>query len=187
MPGCLIIATGPSLTIDDINRWSHRRTVYAVNDAYKLCLPDVLYACDCEWWDVHEPLTRHIDQRWTTSDDAAVKYGLRHIPGQHADQCQCYFDVTGDGIIYGGNSGFQTLNLAFAHGQRDALLLGFDMEHATGEPKHFFGDHPSHIDRPSPYRAWLEHWQHAAPVIAAAGMIVRNATRGGALNVFPRA
>lgn len=182
----LIVATGPSLIRADVHAWSRGRDVFAVNDAYRWCNPDHLYACDLQWWDVHESCTRHIESRWTTSHEASVKYGLNHIPGQHADSARRYFDASGHGIVYGGNSGFQALNLAYVMGYRDAVLLGFDMGQAMGGPSHCFGEHPAACDNPRPYNSWRKHWERAAPEIAAAGMHVRNATRGGFLDVFPR-
>lgn len=182
----LIVATGPSLTRADVEHWSVGRRVYAVNDAYTVCDPDVLYACDEQWWSVHEESTRHIAHRWTTSAEAVERYDLDHIPGQHANTARRYFDASGHGIIYGGNGGFQALNLAYVHGCRDALLLGFDLGQADDGPSHFFGEHPAKCDNPRPYQAWLDHFRKAAPEIAAAGMRVRNVTRGGALDCFER-
>lgn len=181
----VIIATGPSLTQADVDLVCRLgRRVYAVNDAYRLCRPDVLYACDEEWWAMHHADTNGVEA-WTTSDEAAHKYGLNHIPGRHADNARKYFDASGHGIIYGGNSGFQALNLSYVHGCRDAVLLGFDMGHDNGK-KHFFGDHPAAIEKPSPYPSWIKHFNMAAPEIAAAGMVVVNATRRTRLECFKR-
>lgn len=188
MTRAFIIATGPSLTWQDCERVKNvAARIYTVNDAFRW-FPhvDVIYACDEEWWDVHEAATRGRGVRWTCSDAAAGKYGLRHIPGQHHHSAGVRFDASGQGIVYGGNSGFQALNLAFAHGLRDAVLLGFDMGHDQGRPSHFFGEHPPSIAKPSPYAAWLRHFYAAAPEIRAAGMTVVNATRGGWLDAFPR-
>jgi hypothetical protein len=187
MSGALIVATGPSLTCEDVAAWSPGRIVYGVNDAYRVCAPHILYACDLQWWDVHYSCARHFgEQRWTCNDEAAAKYGLHHVPGRHGIDKGIYFDATGEGIIYGGNSGFQALNLAYMHGHRDAVLLGFDVGRAPDQPTHFFGEHPPACANPSPFNAWLKHWRRAAPQIAAAGMTVCNATRGGALDCFPR-
>lgn len=186
----LIVASGPSLTGDDVDTaYTLGRSTYVVNDAYKMVpWADVLYACDGDWWDEHERACRDpFLIRWTTNNAAAEKYDLEHIPGRHHDaHPKCYFDTSGDGIIYGGNSGFQALNLAFAHGFRDVVLLGFDMGHRHYEKSHFFGDHPPHLMKPSPFSEWRDTFRRAAPVIKAAGMKVVNATRGGALECFPR-
>lgn len=180
MTRAVIIASGASLTKADVElvRYMTDRRVYVVNDSYTwVPWADALYACDEEWWDVHEPKSRCVAERWTTCDAAALKYNLRHIPGQFDGT----FDTSGHGIVYGGNSGFQTLNLAFAQGVRDVVLLGFDMGGL-----HFFGEHPPAIAKPSPFNTWIKHFREAAPVIAAAGMRVVNATRGGRLEAFPR-
>lgn len=185
MTSAVIIASGPSLTIDDAMRNFRGRKVYAVSDAYRYVpTADVLYACDPEWWDIHEPKTRHIPDRWTSDKKAAEKYGLNLMPGQHAESNGLLFDVTGYGIIYGGNSGFQTINLAFAHGIRDALLLGFDMGHEPDEPSHFFGEHPTELQKPSPYLMWIRHFNDAAPLIHAAGMNIVNCSRRTRLECF---
>lgn len=183
----VIIATGPSLTQSDCDLAATMgRRVYVVNDAYRWCpFADVLYACDEEWWAIHHADTNGVEA-WTTSQDAAFKYGLNHIPGDHADHARRYFDASGHGIIYGGNSGFQAINLAYVHGVRDAVLLGFDMGYDAGEAKHFFGDHPAAIEKPSPYPAWIKHFNMAAGEIAAAGMTVRNASRRTRLECFKR-
>lgn len=190
----IIIATGPSLThADAAKAWSlwlrDGWNLYAVNDAHSyIPLTDefTLYACDEEWWNEYHNQTRRVMRRVTTNDAAAAKYGLEYIPGQHAEQAGRAFDASGKGIVYGGNGGFQALNLAYADGMRDVVLLGFDMGHDPGEPSHCHGEHPHHLRRASPYKSWLEHWRKAAPEIERAGMRVRNATRRTFLDVFPR-
>lgn len=190
-PRAVIIATGPSLTQADVDLTRRMgRAVYAVNDAYKLCpWADLVYACDEQWWGIHHEATGRFApwSRWTTNDEAARKFGLVHIPGQHALTARRYFNTEGNWIVYGGNSGFQALNVAYLHGVRDAVLIGFDMGRDADEPGHFFGDHPSSIATPSPYRDWVEHFNRAAPEIAAAGMTVVNASRKTRLECFPRA
>lgn len=184
----VIVATGPSLTREDAELVTRSgRAVYAVNDAYKL-FPSAtaLYACDLEWWDLHRPGFAAW-RMWTTNDEAARRYGLQHIPGKHFLSARKCFNADGDWIVYGGNSGFQALNLAYLLGVRDAVLLGFDMGHESDEPSHFFGDHPQSIRRSSPFKMWINHFNLAAPEIAAAGMTVVNASRKTRLECFPRA
>jgi hypothetical protein len=184
-----IVASGPSLTREDC--WSITgRTVYAVNNAYMLMPhgfePRSLYGCDEEWWDEYEPDTRHIQRRVTCNEAAAKKYDLEWIRGQHTEQAGCTFDASGTGIVYGGNGGFQALNLAYVDGHRDVVLLGFDMGHDRGEPSHYHGEHPHHLRRASPYADWRDHFRKAAPEIEAAGMRVRNATRRTFLDCFEK-
>lgn len=186
----VIVATGPSLTIEDVYLLhDFRGEVYTVNDAYKWATwCDVVYACDEEWWDtyIEDVQFQTIAEHWTTCDAAAQKYGLKHIPGQHFDAARKRFDASGQGIIYGGNSGFQAINLAYARGAREVILLGFDMGHAVGGQSHFFGDHPQHLIKPSPYSSWITHFNMAAPEMIKAGLTVRNASRHTALACFER-
>lgn len=191
MTRAIIVATGPSLTNSDIDLIkSSGCVVYAVNNAYLYFpLASVVYGCDLEWWDLHyRDVARMAPgaDRWTTNNEAAQKYGLNHVGGEHWEQRRMPFNTSGHGIVYGGNSGFQALNLAYINGVRDACLIGFDMGHEKNEPKHCHGEHPSGINRPSPFNDWIENFKRAAPVIEAAGMRVRNATRKTRLTCFAK-
>ena len=180
----ICIASGPSITEDDIQkcRMYPGRKIYVVNDVYKLApWADVLYACDGTWWDHHNGVQGFKGARWTTNDEAARRWGLNHMPGTS----QGLFH-TQPPMCYGKNSGFQAINLAYLHGHRDIWLLGYDLGHDSGEQKHFFGEHPRAIDRPSQYADWLEHYRKAAPVMEAAGLNIINMTRRTFLDCFER-
>lgn len=188
MTACLICASGPSLAKSDIDHFSDRFTI-AVNDTYKLIdRVDLLYACDGEWWDHHAEKTQHIKNRWTCSVEASGRHRLRLIPGEHHDNAKIYFndDRQQFKIIYGGNSGFQAIGLAHKLGFDDVVLLGFDMGHDAGQPKHFFGNHPQGIDRPSPFNMWIDAFNKASPAIKKAGMRIVNASRETRLECFAR-
>jgi hypothetical protein len=191
-PDGILIATGPSLTVEDVElARSSNLPILVVNDAYRL-VPDadLVYACDAEWWDRYhaDVVVRTGDAvLWTTNKDAADKYRLHHIPGNHHDAPNgVLFDVSGHGITYGGNSGFQLINLAFVLGYRSLVLLGYDMGHASNEPKHFFGAHPAGLEKPSPYGEWMRTFHKAAPIMKAAGMRIVNASRKTRLECFER-
>ena len=121
----VIIAGGPSLTQEDVDRCAgSNRRIYCVNDAYRMApWAEVLYACDGDWWDVHGGVPGFEGERWTTNHEASIKYGLNYVAGGH----DLIFSDRPGYITYGGNSGFQTLNLAYLQGMHDILLLGFDM------------------------------------------------------------
>lgn len=162
-----------------------------VNDAFRL-VPDagLVYACDGEWWDRYHDDVVHtmVDGAlWTTSDEAAKRHKLHHVPGNHHEaQNGSLFDVSGKGITYGGNSGFQLINLAYMLGHRSVVLLGYDMGHDKGTPKHFFGEHPPALEKPSPYPKWVHIFNQAAPVMRSAGLTVINASRKTRLECFRR-
>ena len=179
----ICIASGPSLTIEDIEKCRlSGRAVYVVNDVYKVApWGTVLYAGDGDWWDLHEGIPEFEGARWTTNDAAAKKWGLHHMPGTN----QGLFH-TEPPMCYGKNSGFQAINLAYLHGYRDIWLLGYDMGHEPNTPKHFFGEHPQKINRISQYPAWIEHFRKAAPIMAENGLKVTNMSRKTALECFER-
>lgn len=175
------IASGPSLTVEDIYKCKRSgRSIYVVNDVYKLApWADILYAADGDWWDYHKGAEKFNGQRWTTNDQAASKWGLCHMPGTS----QKTF-ATEEPMAYGKNSGFQAINLAFLHGHKDIWLLGYDMGFEAGTKKHFFGNHPRTIDRPSVYADWIAHFKKAAPIMADNGLTIVNKSRRSALECF---
>lgn len=87
-------------------------------------------------------------------------------------------------IGYGGNSGFQALNLALQFGARRIVLVGFDMQLADGV--HWHGRHASNLNNPS--AASLARWatilDRQAPAIAAMGALVLNASADSALTAY---
>jgi hypothetical protein len=173
----VIIASGPSLTQDQVDACQGKARVYAVNNAYKLApWADVLYACDEEWWDHYKPGFE--GEKWTINIDAARKYGLNLI--EH-DTRLC-FSVDKGLIATGGNSGFQALNLAFEQGCRKAILLGFDFHSPM---THFFGEHPGPMRKNPCMHNWVAHMAAAAPVMAEYGYEVINSTPNSAIKSFP--
>jgi hypothetical protein len=114
---------------------------------------------------------------------AAREYGINRMPG-----------VSRPGlgktlIHFGGNSGYQAMNLAYLWGVKKMILLGFDMKMTHGM-SHFFGDHPYHKHRGGPNERLCAHWvkqfEKLAIDLAAEGIEVINASRHSALKCFPR-
>lgn len=87
-------------------------------------------------------------------------------------------------IHWGGNSGYQCINLAYLWGARRIVLLGFDMQRTDGKA-HWFGDHPQGLHNNSPYDKWLRNFDRLAADLKAEGVEVINATRKTALRCFP--
>lgn len=187
----IVAASGPSLTKDVAwaarkARWFGPYRIVCVNDAYKL-FPngDVLYACDAEWWDVHEGAPEFNGERWSSHDPkkgsgndkakAAEKWGLNLVLGTHKQG----FSRDPNVIHYGQNSGFQAVNLAILRGATKIVLVGFDMREVNGH-RHFFGQHPSPLRNSGDYRNFIRAFEQAnspVPII--------NATPGSALKCFP--
>ena len=90
----------------------------------------------------------------------------------------------GDGLgenclHYGGNSGYQAVNLAYLLGAKTILLLGFDM---FGE--HYFGKHPNILNNGSPYQSFIKSFETIDT--KKYGIEIINCSRQSALTHFPR-
>lgn len=68
-------------------------------------------------------------------EEAAAKFGLRHIPTISGEGAPT------DGKIYtGGNSGYQAVQLALLWGAKEVVLIGFTMKAIDGK-NHWHRDH----------------------------------------------
>jgi hypothetical protein len=183
----VVAATGPSLTEAVAERCRGSR-VLAVNDAYRrLPWAEVLYACDQEWWNVHQGCPDFAGEKWSsheagTNDKLATaeRYGLRLVQGRDGEG----FSLDPSVIHYGSNGGFQALNLALLMGAKRVLLVGFDM-HATNG-RHFFGDHPEPLSNYVRYETLVPYFRRAAALLPR-GIEIVNCTPGSALDCFPAA
>lgn len=178
---CVVVASGPSLTADDVNYCRDRAAMIVVNDNYKLApWADVLYAADPEWWDHHRGAPGFNGLRLTQDAGAARRWRLNYVesidrPG---------FSLEPGVIHRGDNSGFQALNLAVLWECSPIVLLGFDMKMA-GRKRHWFGDHPGEMNKASPYGLFASAFNEAAQ--RHPGFKIWNASRETALECYPRA
>lgn len=175
------IASGPSLTREDVEFCKGKAKVYAVKEAYLLApWADVLYCADFDWWDMKKGVPEFAGEKWTVAELSAKRWGIHHIPGTasidwgHDDKL----------IAYGGNSGFQALNLAVVQGAKKVILLGYDYGHTALQPKHWFDNTEHRRDsRRSDYKSWIERMNTASKMIPVP---VINASRQTALECFQR-
>lgn len=175
------IASGPSLTQEDVDYVRGKAHVIVVNDNYKKApWADVLYACDAKWWRWHH---KHV------ASFPGMKYALQQAAGQYPG-VQVLKIAGHDGIERvptglrtGKNSGYQAMNLAYHFGANRIILLGYDMQR-TDNKEHWFGDHPNKGQ--SPYQAFVKRFEKAAPEWHKLGVEVLNCTRSTALTCFPR-
>ena len=185
---CAVAASGPSLT-GDVARLGV--PIVAVNDAWRI-LPtaDVLYASDAAWWEHHRGCPEFAGERWSAHGlpnnnklATAERYGINLVRGAEGDG----FSTNAARIHYGGNSGFQAINLALhLMGWAGRILLfGFDMRRVD-DRQHFFGDHPAELNpRQTDYRKWFWGFDLAARMLPR-GVEIINCTPGSALPSFPR-
>ena len=183
----VIIASGPSLSAAEVARVKTARDagqcrVCVINTTYRLApWADFLYACDDNWWLDNAP--EFAGERWTQSPQAA-QYGARRCPGTTG-----YVISDNPAYIYfGGNSGFQAINLAYLMGAARIVLLGFDMS-ATGGQLHWHPDHAGRCHNPpiSQLNRWREVVDNSAAPLVDRGVKIVNCTSKTALVEWPRA
>lgn len=165
----VVFATGPSLTqevVDIVQTWHAAGMVatFGCNDAYSI-VPylDVHYACDPPWWDVHidQGVLDHPAVKWSQDKKPCDKYGLNHVSGKSGQGLSLKQDL----IHFGGNSGFQVLNLAMLYGCSHFLLCGYNMGIPEGRQQHFFGQHPKPLSRGTSFGTFAGAYDKIQPAL----------------------
>lgn len=189
------IASGPSLSVDDVASVRGRARVIVVNDNYRIApWADALYASDYKWWKAH---------RDTVGAFAGAKYSVLPppLPSRRFKQslvAQDYPEVvvlknTGvegletspDGLRTGQNSGYGAINIAIHYGATRILLLGYDLQR-TGGKAHWFGDHPPGLQMRAEALETQRRWfDTMIGPLQALGVEVWNCSRQTALTCFP--
>lgn len=87
-------------------------------------------------------------------------------------------------IGWGGNSGFQALNLAVQFGARRVVLVGYDMHLDAGV--HWHGRHGGKLSNPTSAnaRSWRKRLDDVAGTLAGIGVEVLNASKISALQNY---
>lgn len=177
---CLIIASGPSLTQDDVNLTKGKFDyTIAISDCYRICpWASLLYSCDTKWWKYYNGVPEFTGQKVSPFKACAEKYSMGWIPAQYQE-----FSFS-DSIAFGNSSGYQALNLAVLLGFKEIYLLGY--EYQVTDKSHWFGDHPITIAVRSCFDTWLNDMNKAAPQIASYGVRVVNLSRNTAIKCFEK-
>ena len=115
----VVLATGPSLSTEDVARVKGRCRVAAVSNAYLLApWADILVSNDRKWWECNPSAFSFVGKKFCSHELRGVEQFREHVP-------------------LGRNSGLMAMCVARKLGAKKLILLGFDMH---GE--HFFGKHP---------------------------------------------
>lgn len=190
-PRVAIVATGPTVQPAHIAKaYAAGYAVWLVNDAYRLegapSFASLLYACDHAWWYHHCSAVRSalgttvplVTQNCGWNVRQAASRGLIVFESVEAPGLSCV-----PGLLHRGNSSsYQALNLAALYGCKDIVLLGHTLSASKG--KHFFGPHPPHLDRDSPFSSMIRSYERAKIDLDRMGVRVRNATPDSALSCF---
>ncbi len=143
-----VIATGPSLTLADVDFCRSRARVICVKNAVQLApWAEAVYACDARWWDWVEGLPNFRGLRFGMEDSRSAIQQAGHDsrwPGVELlkNTGETGLELEPGGIRSGKNSGYQAINVAVHLGASRIVLLGYDMQHGPNSEHHFFGRHP---------------------------------------------
>jgi hypothetical protein len=183
----VVVASGPSRTQveSDIVIEARERQwvrVVVVNREWSF-VPnaDVLYAADWTWWNEHIGAVRaagFAGELWTQAEPAARKFGLSMVlsrgrPGLTASECLIHF---------GGNSGYQAVNLAYLFGARRIALVGFDFKRVD-ERAHHWGNYSGRLDRTpkGDFSSWINRFAVLAKDARERGVDLVNCSPNSAL------
>lgn len=184
------VATGPSLTAEDVAYCRGKATVLVVNDAHRLApWADVLWSSDRYWWAFYRGVPEF----------GGLKATIEYTPGRKPERVMrlvpdmiCLrhtghagIETSPDGVRTGGqSSGGAAVNVAVHLGAKRIVLLGYDCG-VPGPQRHFFGDHPKGLSNRSPYPTWRAAFDRMKGPLEQLGIDVINASRSTAISAFP--
>lgn len=188
------IASGPSLTPEDVDAVRDKVRTLVINDSYRLApWADAVYAADLKWWHVHYPVLKDdfADRMFSveTGDKgnerlAAQLYGVRVWKQEPVKELKHKGLSKTPGVLrLGGLSGYQAINLAYQFGATVVLLLGYDMQVTNGQ-RHWFGDHKRPLTNSNTYGQRLANFATIKP--EEYGIEIVNCSRATAMECFPR-
>lgn len=178
---CVIVASGPSAKGADLSIARGLARVIVVNDSWRLApWADVLYACDCKWWQAHYDELDFPGLKVTMSANCP-------FPLNVVDVAMGGRIITDEPRIgSGSNSGFQAANLAVQFGAKKLVWVGFDMRVDLGV--HWHGMHGKKLNNPTEARVsrWRKYLDDAAGDFARLGVEVINTSTVSALKNYPK-
>jgi hypothetical protein len=136
-----------------------------------------MYACDYAWWKLHFSQVEFEGERWTQDLRAYREFGLSWVLGSSKS------GLGSDCVHFGGNSGYQAINLAYLWGAKRIVLLGFDAKPVAGKD-HWFGQHPNGLKQIQPYQLWLDRFPQLAHELAIQDVEVINCSMESAIQCF---
>lgn len=206
---CFVVATGPSLTFDDLEKlYRNHEFCISVNTIF-CCFkatawrPDQYVVVDVDAIETYDSQIRQMDVKEKFISDASLYFDYENIPDNFYIYHSIYTkDTVGQGLItddfsrYAYNSGTVTavaLQLAMYEGFDEIYLLGCDCSYFQTGLKHFNEPEELQIREYGVEKASLEmldyhisSYQKIRAYAEKRGIKIYNATRGGYLEVFDR-
>lgn len=181
----VVVASGPSAKMVDLEEAKGKARFIAVNNSWKLApWADVLYACDVSWWDLNHGCPEFQGLKLSKDQSAQNRWRVGLVDSGFGDD-RINLEPTAK-VGWGGNSGFGAMNLAAKFGAKKIVLVGFDMTTAYGI--HWHGRHPEGMHNPteSTTMRWRRSFPEAAQYLADNGIEVLNCSPVSTLTCFPK-
>jgi len=144
----------------------------------------MLFACDLAWWKRYGPELQFKGLRLSTDKHSCrAGWGVQQV---NLDRPSDRLNLTRYNTVgWGGNSGFQALNLAIQFGCHKIILIGYDMTTVHG--LHWHGRHPNGMNNPTEQnvKRWRRAVDDAADDIERLGIDVVNCSPLSALTRYP--
>ena len=190
---CVVVASGPSAKDTPLDILMNKPDIYVItiNESWKLApWANMLYGCDAQWWYKRRG-------QWVGFNKNGLKITQDRTTGELLinEDIKRVFAVRGSehlllgqpGYIgWGGNSGFQALNLAMHFEPAKIILVGYDMSLKNGE--HWHGRHANGLHNPKP--GHVERWRRVCDrayfTLQRHGVIGVSTAINGALNNWPK-
>lgn len=180
---CAIVACGPSVTSDDVDRLRGRAKVVVINRSHELApWAGVLYAADRQFWDAFNGVPAFGGLRVTQDKDAANHFRLKLVSlVEQSSIAANGVSLDPAKLARGGHSGHQALNLAIQFSAKRILLVGFDFE---GE--HWHGSHvaPLRNARQTSMDRWRQRFDALAPMLDKLEIDVVNCSQHSRLMAY---
>lgn len=177
----VILASGPSLTREDVEYVRGKARVIVINSTVDLApWADVLYACDGRWWHWRKGAPEFQGMKYSI-DIQASRYDVTVLKSTGVEG----LELRPHALRTGKNSGYQAINLAVHFGADRIVLLGYDMQPGPNGEEHHHPDHPNRSR--SPYPSFRAQFPALVAPLQALGIEVVNCTRQTALTCFPQA
>lgn len=203
---CFIIATGPSLTIADIEKLKNEIT-FGMNSIIRIFdqtewRPTYYGIQDRQ---VYESMEESILEHYRNADNVLVAdqlgnyfqlpesfiqfpyNGNYHIYDGKYEEYSARFSDNSYEVVYDGYSiTYSLIQIAVYMGFKEIYLLGCDSTYAKGAKNHFVESGFVDKNAPSSFNRLMTGYHEANKYAISHGIRIYNATRGGALEIFPR-
>lgn len=180
---CTIVASGPSAASVNLYRGVGKTRFVAVNNSWKIApWSDFLFACDYRWWEGTKGCLEFGGWRVTTDRRAVDTWNLLRLVTTLSDD-RLQFE---DGKVgWGGNSGFQSLNMVVHFGCKRIILVGFDVTTKYGLHWH---EPYTGVNNPTPSKTlrWQRSLDGAYPTLQNIGVKVINCSLQSRLKKYPK-